>query len=78
MIAMRQPFTKKIFRQVQTDRLGDVYFIWRTSPRFSRAEFFSVNPNFQMVKAFKKPGSTAFVEIYKLKENLGLSKGQLK
>jgi len=64
-ILTRQPFTKKPLREIRVADLGEVYFIWRTSPKFSRKEFLAINPDFRMVKAFAKPGSRVFVEIYK-------------
>lgn len=61
----RQPYTAKPLRKIQTADLREVYFVWRTSPKFSRKEFLAVNPDFRMIRAFRKPGSTVFVEIYK-------------
>lgn len=63
--ALYQPFTGKFLQGFNIGDLAEVYFIRRTSPGFKRDLFIRVNPDFKMVKAFRKPGSVFFVEIYK-------------
>ncbi|MFQ5716606.1 MAG: ArnT family glycosyltransferase [Nitrospinales bacterium] len=64
-IWLYQPFTGKLLKELNIGDLTEVYFIRRTSPGFKRDLFIRANPNFKMVRAFRKPGSVFFVEIYK-------------
>lgn len=61
-------FTGKHLDQVNVSDLGELYLIKRTSPLFLNEPFIWANPNFEVVKAFPKPGMNYFVVIYKLKK----------
>ena len=63
-------FTGKFLDRVNVNDLGDLYLIKRTSSFFLNEPFILSNPNFEIAKAFPKPGMEFFVVIYKLK-NVG-------
>lgn len=65
-IPLHRKFTGEYLGDLHPNELQDVYFVTRTSAGFPRNVFRQVNGNFQLVQAFKKPGSTLFVEVYKL------------
>lgn len=64
-------FTGKFLERVNVSDLGELYLIKRTSPLFLNEPFIWSNPNFEVAKAFPKPGMNYFVVIYKLKKNDG-------
>jgi 4-amino-4-deoxy-L-arabinose transferase-like glycosyltransferase len=64
-------FTGKHLGQVNVSDLGDLYLIRRTSKLFLKEPFIWANPNFEVAKAFPKPGMNYFIVIYKLKKNTG-------
>lgn len=68
-ISLYQPYTGKFLGEIKTGDLDEVYFIRRTSPGFKRDLFVRANRNFPMIRAFGKPDSVFFVEIYKLRGN---------
>lgn len=61
-------FTGKFLDRFNVSDLGDLYLVKRTSSLFLNEPFIWSNPNFQVVKAFPKPGMEYFVVIYKLKK----------
>ena len=61
-------FTGKLLGSVNVSELGDLFLIKRTSSLFLNEPFIWANPNFEVVKAFPKPGMDYFVVIYKLKK----------
>ncbi len=67
-IDVHQRFTGKFLEQLKTSDLPDVYFIRRTSPGFKRGLFIRVNPNLSLERVFKKPDSTFFIEVYRLRK----------
>lgn len=62
-------FTGKLLDRVKVSDLGDLYLVKRTSSLFLNEPFIWANPNFEVAKAFPKPGMEYFVVIYKLKNN---------
>jgi 4-amino-4-deoxy-L-arabinose transferase-like glycosyltransferase len=64
-------FTGKHLEQVNISDLGELYLIKRTSTSFLNEPFIWANPNFEVAKAFPKPGMENFIVIYKLKKNTG-------
>ena len=64
-------FTGKHLEQVNVSDLGELYLIKRTSKPFLNEPFIWANPNFEIAKAFPKPGMKNFIVIYKLKKNTG-------
>lgn len=66
-IILQERFTNKLMGEVSPQTFADdVYFIMRTTPGLPRKVFLNANPNFELVRVFKKPDSAKFVEIFKL------------
>lgn len=63
IINTMQKFTGKKINIYVSSR-SDVYFICR-SPAISKGVFLGANKDFQLVRSFRKPSSTVFIDIYK-------------
>lgn len=61
-------FTGKHLEQINVSDLGELYLIKRTSKSFLKEPFTMANPNFEIAKAFPKPGMKNFIVIYKWKK----------
>ena len=63
-IKLFQRFTGKGIDVIDVSNPSEIYFICR-SPDFKRNAFLQINRNFQLVRSFRKPNSTIFIDIYK-------------
>ncbi len=61
-------FTGKFLDRIEVSDFDELYLVKRSSSQFLKEPFLLSNPNFEIAKAFPKPGMEHFIVIYKLKK----------